>query len=147
MDAQRSSWGYSYSKEGYKESRSTTSRIHANRMACNLPPLFLKTNLIYGYYTSVCHFFFKGNFDAFSFHNMHYVFVLWQPFGIMQIWDDQCAGFMYLFFNLHGFYNLGVQLVYVCFSIRLMLVACVGLRQEFVIHHLLLQGPISSLSP
>ncbi len=147
IDAQGSSWGYSCSKEGYKESRSTASRVHASRVACNLPQFFLKTNLICGYYTIVCHFFLKGSFDAFSFCNMHYAFALWQPFGIMQIWDDQCAGFMYLSFSLHRSYNLGVQLAYVCFSIRLMLVACAGLRQEFVIHFFLLQAPTSGLSP
>ncbi len=92
MDAQGSSWRYSCSKEGYKESRSTASRVHASRVAGNLPLLFPKSNLNCGYYSSVCHFFLKVSFDAFSFFNMHYAFALRQPFGIMQSWDDQCAG-------------------------------------------------------
>jgi hypothetical protein len=55
--------------------------------------------------------------------------------------------FMYFLFSLHGSYNLGVRLAYLCFSISLMLVAISGLRQEFVTHRLLLQGPMSGLWP
>jgi hypothetical protein len=76
---------------------------------------------------------------------MHYAFALRQPFGIMQSWDDQCAGSCIFFSVCTGLTTLGVQLAYVCFSISLMLVACAGLRQEFVTHRLLLQGPMSGL--
>jgi hypothetical protein len=56
---------------------------------------------------------------------------------------QQSGRFMYFLFSLHGSYNLGVRLAYLCFSISLMLVAISGLRQEFVTHRLLLQGPMS----